>query len=67
MVVKSFVGLVLLVLASACGESKEDKAKEAVRDVITRDFQYYQAGKEKLGESQKQEAGRREQEKELSN
>ena len=65
MAVKSFVGLALLVLVSACGEKKEDKAKEAVRDVITRDFQYYQAGKQKLGESQKQEAERREQEKSI--
>ena len=65
MAVKSFVGLALLVLLSACGEQKEDKAKEAVRDVITRDFQYYQAGKQKLSESQKQEAERREQEKSI--
>ncbi|HEX9442507.1 MAG TPA: hypothetical protein VGA73_00230 [Candidatus Binatia bacterium] len=63
MAVKNVFLIALLVLVSACGEKKEDKAKEAVRDVITRDFQYYQAGKEKLGESEKREAERREQEK----
>lgn len=64
---KSWVWLVLPIALSGCGEKegKEDKAKQAVKDVITREFQYYKGAKEKLGESQKQEEQRREQEKEL--
>jgi hypothetical protein len=56
------VALVVL----GCGDApKEDKAKEAVRDAVTREFQYYKGAKEKLGEAQQQEAERREQEKQL--
>ena len=64
---KSWVWLVLLVALPGCGEKegKEDRAKQAVKEVITREFQYYKGAKEKLGESQKQEQERREQEKQL--
>jgi hypothetical protein len=50
-----------------CGEKngREDKAKQAVKDAATREFQYYEGAKQKLGESEKQEQQRREQEKQL--
>ena len=59
--------LVLFIALSACGdkEAKDDKAKQAVREAVTREFQYYQGAKQKLGESEKQEQQRREQEKQL--
>jgi hypothetical protein len=64
---KSWVWLVLPIALSGCGEKegKEDKAKQAVKDVITRDFQYYEGAKQKLKETEKQEQQRREQEKVL--
>lgn len=53
-------------VALGCGDPpKEDKAKEAVRDAVTREFKYYQGAKEKLGEAEQREAERREQEKQL--
>ena len=50
---KSWVWLILLVALSGCGEKegKEDKAKQAVKEVITREFQYYKGAKEKIGEA----------------
>lgn len=66
MAMKISLCLALGLFLSACGDNKppkEDKAKEAVRDVITRDFQYYQTAKDKIGDSEKREAERREQEK----
>jgi hypothetical protein len=66
MAVRAAVGVLLLFAITACGDApKEDKAKEAVRDAVTREFQYYKGAKEKLGEAQQQEAERREQEKQL--
>lgn len=64
---KSWVWLVLLLALSGCGEKegKEDKAKQAVKEVITRDFQYYEGAKQKLKETEKQEEQRRAQEKHL--
>jgi hypothetical protein len=61
------VWLLLLIALSACGEreGKEDKAKQAVKDAITREFQYYEGAKQKLGEATKQDQERREQEKQL--
>jgi hypothetical protein len=61
------VSLVLLVVLSGCGEKggKEDKAKQAVKEAVTREFQYYEGAKQKLGEAEKQEQQRREQEKQL--
>jgi len=65
---KTSVWLVLLVALSGCGENggKEDKAKQAVREAVTREFQYYEGAKRKLGEAEKQEQQRREHEKELN-
>ena len=59
--------VVLFIALSACGDkdAKDDKAKQAVREAVTREFQYYQGAKQKLGESEKQEQQRREQEKQL--
>lgn len=67
MAVKIFLLLILPALAAGCGEreGKEDKAKQAVKEIITREFEYYKGAKEKLGQSQKQEEQRREQEKAL--
>ena len=62
------IGFVVIAVALVgCGEKdgKEDKAKQAVREAVTREFQYYKGAKEKLGESQKQEEQRREQESRL--
>jgi hypothetical protein len=36
-----------------------------VRETVTREFQYYEGAKQKLGEASKQEQQRREQEKQL--
>ena len=60
--------LALLLALSACGKEngKEDKAKQAVREAVTKEFQYYEGAKQKLGEAGKQEQQRREQEKELN-
>ena len=65
---KKSVWLVVLVVLSGCGENdgKEDKAKQAVREAVTKEFQYYEGAKRKLGEAEKQEQQRREQEKELN-
>ena len=67
MAVKKSLGLMLLVALLGCGdrEAKEDKAKQAVKEVITREFQYYEGAKQKLKETEKQEEKRRAQEKEL--
>ena len=67
MAVKKSLGLLLLVALLGCGdkEAKEDKAKQAVKEVITREFQYYEGAKQKLKETEKQEEQRRAQEKEL--
>jgi hypothetical protein len=64
---KRSVWLVLLVALSACGDKdgKEDKAKQAVKEALTREFQYYEGAKQKLKETEKQEEQRRAQEKEL--
>lgn len=64
---RKLVSAVLLLAIWGCGEKemKEDKAKRAVKEVITREFQYYEGAKQKLGESEKQEQQRREQEKRL--
>ncbi len=58
---------VLLIALLGCGEKdgKEDKAKQAVKEALTREFQYYEGAKQKLKETEKQEEQRREQEKEL--
>ena len=58
----------IALIAASCDSAKppqEDKAKQAVKEVITREFQYYKGAKEKIGENQKQEEQRREQEKQL--
>jgi len=62
---KKAVCWVVFVALSGCGEKdgKEDKTKQAVKEAITREFQYYESAKQKLGESEKQEQQRREQEK----
>jgi hypothetical protein len=67
MVVKKSLGLLLLIALLGCGEkeAKEDKAKQAVKEVITREFQYYEGAKQKLKETEKQEEQRRAQEKDL--
>jgi hypothetical protein len=56
-----------LIVLPSCGDqdAKDDKAKQAVKEVITREFQYYEGAKQKLGEAEKQEQQRREQEKQL--
>jgi hypothetical protein len=51
--------------AETTKKPQEDKAKQAVREAVTREFQYYEGAKEKLGEAEKQEQQRREQEKQL--
>jgi outer membrane lipoprotein-sorting protein len=58
---------VALIVLSSCGEkgAKDDKAKQAVKEAVTREFQYYDSAKQKLSESEKQEQQRREQEKQL--
>ena len=66
MTVKIFLaGLMLFAIAACKDEPKEDKAKEAVRDAITGNFRLYQGAKDKIGDSQKRDAERREQEKQL--
>ncbi len=64
---KSAVLLVLVIALSSCGDkdAKHDKAKQAVKEAVTREFQYYDSAKQKLGESEKQEQQRREEEKQL--
>jgi hypothetical protein len=64
---KSWVWLVLLIVLSACGEkeTKEDKAKQAVKEALTREFQYYEGAKQKIKDAEKKEEQRREQEKQL--
>jgi hypothetical protein len=64
---KSWVWFVLLIVLPSCGEKdgKEDKAKQAVKEAVTREFQYYEGAKQRLGEAEKQERQRREQEKQL--
>jgi hypothetical protein len=59
--------VVFFIALSGCSdkEVKDDKAKQAVKEAITRDFQYYEGAKQKLGEAKKQEEQRREQEKQL--
>jgi ABC-type oligopeptide transport system substrate-binding subunit len=59
--------VISLIALSACGDkdAKDDKAKQAVKEVITREFQYYDSAKQKLGAAEKQEQQRREQEKQL--
>jgi hypothetical protein len=53
-------------VALGCGDApKEDKAKEAVRDAVTREFRSYEGAKKNLGEAEQREAERREQEKQL--
>jgi hypothetical protein len=56
-----------LIALSSCGEkdAKDDKAKQAVKEAVTREFQYYDSAKQKLGEAEKQDQQRREQEKQL--
>jgi len=56
-----------LIALSACSDkdAKDDKAKQAVKEAVTREFQYYDSAKQKLGEAEKQEQQRREQEKQL--
>jgi hypothetical protein len=56
-----------LIVLSSCGDhdAKDDKAKQAVKEAITREFQYYEGAKEKLGGVKKQEEQRRDQEKQL--
>jgi hypothetical protein len=58
---------VSLIALSACSDkdAKDDKAKQAVKQAVTREFQYYEGAKQKLGEAEKQEQQRREQEKQL--
>ena len=66
MAVRASLAMLLLFAAAACGDApKEDKAKEAVRGAVTREFEYYKGAKEKLNDAQQQEAERREQEKQL--
>ncbi|HEY1265738.1 MAG TPA: hypothetical protein VGH16_00680 [Candidatus Binatia bacterium] len=66
MAVKIFLAALMLFAIAACKDApKEDKAKEAVRDAITGDFRIYEGAKDKINESQKREAERREQEKQL--
>jgi hypothetical protein len=66
MPVKILFALLFVFAVSACKDApKEDKAKEAVRDAITSDFRLYQGAKDKIGESQKRDAERREQEKQI--
>ncbi|HKA34487.1 MAG TPA: hypothetical protein VKH64_14815 [Candidatus Binatia bacterium] len=66
MAVRIFFAVLFLFAVAACKDApKEDKAKEAVRDAITSDFRLYQGAKDKIGESQKRDAERREQEKQL--
>jgi hypothetical protein len=64
---KRSVWWLLIIGLTGCGEkdSREDKAKQAVRETVTREFQYYEGAKQKLGEASKQEQQRREQEKQL--
>ena len=59
--------VVLFIALSACDDkdTKDDKAKQAVKEAVTREFQYYEGAKQKLGEAEKQEQQRREQEKQL--
>jgi hypothetical protein len=56
-----------LIVLPSCGDqdAKDDKAKQAVKEAITREFQYYEGAKEKLGGVKKQEEQRRDQEKQL--
>jgi hypothetical protein len=56
-----------LIALSACGDkdAKDDKVKQAVKEAVTREFQYYKGAKQKLGEAEKQEEQRRDQEKQL--
>jgi hypothetical protein len=56
-----------LIALSSCGDkdAKDDKAKQAVKEAVTREFQYYDSAKQKLGEAKKQEEQRRDQEKQL--
>jgi hypothetical protein len=66
MAVRILFALLFVFAVSACKDApKEDKAKEAVRDAITSDFRLYQGAKDKIGESQKRDAERREQEKQI--
>ena len=66
MAVKIIFAALCFCAISACKDApKEDRAKEAVRDAITSDFRLYQGAKDKIGESQKRDAERREQEKQI--
>jgi len=67
MALKNWVWSAVLIALSGCGErdGKEDKAKQAVKEAITREFQYYEGAKQKLGGAKKQEEQRRDQEKQL--
>ncbi len=65
--------LLLLLASWGCGQKEEtaegkseDKVKKAVRDVVRKEFDYYEGAKQKLGETEKKEQERREQEKELN-
>ena len=64
---KKFAPVGLLIVLSGCGEKdgKEDKAKQAVKEAVTREFQYYEGAKQKLKDTEKQEQQRREQEKQV--
>jgi hypothetical protein len=57
----------MLIALFGCGEKedKKDKAKQAVKDALTREFQYYEGAKQKLGEATKREQERRDREKQL--
>jgi len=69
---QSVACVLLLMVLSACGQKEEtakgkndDQVRSAVRGAIRREFDYYEGAKQKLGEAEKQEQQRREEEKQL--
>jgi len=59
--------ILLLAAVAACAkeDGKGDNVKQAVKEAVTKEFQYYEGAKQKLEEAGKQEERRREQEKQL--